>query len=203
MKEFWNDRYKNEAFAYGEEPNEFFKAQLTKLNAGKILLPAEGEGRNGVYAAKLGWEVTAFDISEEGKNKAEQLARKNKVTINYIVDAFNELKFEKEKYDAIGLIYAHFPPEDKSNFHKILNTYLKKGGMIIFEAFSKKHLKYNLDNPKAGGPKNEDILFSIEELRTDFDNYEILELSENEIELNEGLYHIGLGSVIRFVGRKR
>lgn len=46
--------------AYGTEPNAFFKAQLDQLTPGRLLLPAEGEGRNAVYAAKKGWEVAAF-----------------------------------------------------------------------------------------------------------------------------------------------
>jgi hypothetical protein len=66
----WNERYANEEFAYGEEPNNYLKEQLTKLDAGKILFPAEGEGRNAVFAAKEGWTVSAFDISNEGLRKA-------------------------------------------------------------------------------------------------------------------------------------
>ena len=75
-------------------------------------------------------------------------------------------------------------------------------GIIIFESFSKKHIDYITANEKVGGPKDVDSLFSIEEIKADFPNYEIIELEEKEIELNEGLFHIGTGSVIRFVGRK-
>lgn len=53
MKEMWDKRYGNTEYAYGEEPNAFFKKTLDKLDLkGSILLPAEGEGRNAVYAAK-------------------------------------------------------------------------------------------------------------------------------------------------------
>lgn len=68
----WNDRYKNPEYAYGISPNEFIKGELQTLNPGKILFPGEGEGRNAVYAAKLGWDVSAFDISEEGKKKSDK-----------------------------------------------------------------------------------------------------------------------------------
>ena len=81
----WNDRYSNEEFAYGEEPNNYLKEQLEKLNPGTILFPAEGEGRNAVFAAKLGWEVWAFDISAEGKDKAMKLVATNNVAIDYQV----------------------------------------------------------------------------------------------------------------------
>ena len=201
--ERWNDRYSNAAFAYGEEPNNFFKEQIEKLNPDTILFPAEGEGRNAVYAAKLGWEVAAFDISEEGKNKALKLAEANNVTIDYKVGELETLNYQPEQFDAIALIYAHFPAEIKSQLHKTLETYLRKDGIIIFEAFSKKHLEYLAINDKVGGPKDIESLFSIEEIKADFPNYEIIQLEETEIELNEGLFHNGKGSVIRFVGKKK
>lgn len=201
--ERWNDRYSNSAFAYGEEPNNFFKEQIEKLNPGTILFPAEGEGRNAVFAAKLGWKAAAFDISEEGKNKALKLAEANNVTLDYKVGELETLNYQPDQFDAIALIYAHFPAEIKSQLHRILETYLRKDGIIIFEAFSKKHLEYLAINDKVGGPKDIESLFSIEEIKADFPNYEIIQLEETEIELNEGLFHNGRGSVIRFVGKKK
>jgi len=199
----WNDRYKETEFAYGIEPNEFLKEQIDKLKVGTILFGAEGEGRNAIYSAKNGWNVNAFDISEEGKNKALKLAKENNVSIDYKVGQLPDLDFENEQFDAIALIYAHFPSNIKSEYHKILDKKLKKGGIVIFEAFGKNHLKYRNENPKVGGPPDLDSLFSTEELKSDFKNYEILKLEEKEIELNEGLYHNGKGSVTRFVGRKK
>lgn len=199
----WDDRYKSKEFAYGEEPNNFLKEQLEKLNPSTILFPAEGEGRNAIFAAKLGWTVSAFDISEEGKNKAIKLAEVNNVSIDYQVGELEILDFEEQQFDAIALIYAHFPAAIKSEIHTQLDKLLRKNGIIIFEAFSKKHLEYVTKNEKVGGPKDIESLFSIEEIKADFPNYEIIELEEKEIELNEGLFHNGTGSVIRFVGRKK
>ncbi|MEL1253241.1 class I SAM-dependent methyltransferase [Flavobacterium sp. DGU38] len=199
----WNDRYSNEEFAYGTTPNNYLKEQLEKLNPGTILFPAEGEGRNAVFAAKSGWIAEAFDISTEGKNKALKLAEINNVMINYQVGELEFLNYQAEQFDAIALIYAHFPAEIKSAIHKTLQQYLRKGGIVIFEAFSKKHLEYLAKDDKVGGPKDIESLFSIEEIKSDFPDYEIIELEEKEIELNEGLFHNGKGSVIRFVGRKK
>ena len=198
----WNDRYSKDEFAYGVEPNNYLKEQLEKLDAGTILFPAEGEGRNAVFAAKLGWKVSAFDISVEGKNKAMRLAEANAVTIDYQVGELQTLNYNPGQFDVIALIYAHFPPDIKSLYHKTLDRYLRKNGLVIFEAFSKKHIDYNSLNEKVGGPKDIASLFSMDELKSDFANYETIELEEKEIELSEGLYHNGKGSVIRFVGRK-
>lgn len=199
----WNERFSAEEFAYGEEPNLYLKEQIEKLPTGKILFAAEGEGRNAVFAARLGWTVSAFDISIEGKKKAQRLAEKNKVTLDYRVGELETLQFQPEEFDAVALIYAHFPAEIKSFYHKTLDTYLRKGGIIIFEAFSKKHLEYVTKNEKVGGPRDIQSLFSIDEIKSDFANYEIIELAEKEIELSEGSFHNGTGSVIRFVGQKK
>jgi 2-polyprenyl-3-methyl-5-hydroxy-6-metoxy-1,4-benzoquinol methylase len=199
----WNDRYSKEEFAYGEHPNNYFKEQLEKLPIGSILFPAEGEGRNAVFAARMGWTVSAFDISVEGKNKAMRLAAVNKVTVDYQVGELQTLHYNPEQFDAIALIYAHFPADIKSSYHKTLDKYLSKKGTVIFEAFSKRHVDYIAMNEKVGGPKDISMLYSIDELKSDFANYEVIELIEKEIELSEGLFHNGKGSVIRFVGRKK
>jgi SAM-dependent methyltransferase len=198
----WNERYSKAEFAYGEQPNNYLKQQLETLQPGNILFPAEGEGRNAVFAAKLGWNVSAFDISIEGKNKALQLAKANNVTIDYQVGELQTLNYQANQFDAIALIYAHFPAHVKSFYHQTLNRFLRKNGIVIFEAFSKRHLDYIARNEKVGGPKDIGSLFSIEELKSDFAGYKVIELAEQEIHLNEGEFHNGTGSVIRFTGRK-
>jgi 2-polyprenyl-3-methyl-5-hydroxy-6-metoxy-1,4-benzoquinol methylase len=201
MKQFWEDRYGKEEFAYGEEPNQFLKEQLTSLEPGTILFPAEGEGRNAVFAAELGWNVYAFDLSSEGQRKANLLAQKKDVEIDYILDPISDLPYTTNQFDAMVLIYAHFPADVKSTFHKLLSSYVKPGGVVIFEAFSKNHLVLN--NEKAGGPKDINMLFSVEEIQSDFSDFEVRYLKEEEVELSEGLFHNGISSVVRFVGRKK
>lgn len=202
MKDFWNERYRNEQYAYGVIPNVYFKNQLAKYKPGRILMPAEGEGRNAVYAATLGWDVVAVDQSEEGRKKAEKLAKQHNVTIDYKVGEFSDFNFQEESFDAIGLIYAHFTPDKKSTYHILLSEYLKTGRIIILEAFSKEHLKVSADNKIPSGPKNLEMLYSQDEIIQDFPNFECVELIQKEVELKEGLYHIGRSSVIRFLGKK-
>lgn len=203
MLELWNERYRQPEYAYGKLPNDYLHAKLPLFAPGKILFPAEGEGRNAVYAATLGWDCHCFDQSTEGRKKALDLAAAQGVTIQYQAAEFQQLDYPEESFDAIALIYAHFPADLKSAYHRRLCTWLKKGGIIIFEAFSKEHLNFNRVNEKVGGPKDAGMLFSLEEIRADFSGFEILELEEMTVELNEGLYHVGTGSVIRFLGRKR
>lgn len=201
MKEFWNDRYSKEEYAYGQEPNEFFKSQIQNIRPGKIFLPCEGEGRNAVYAAKLGWKVTALDWSEAAKEKAEKLATINNVNIEYHICDILDFTVEKRKFNAIGLIFAHFPSQIRMKIHSKLITILEPEGKIILEGFSKNHVSYQKINPQIGGPQNPDLLYSIEELEKDFYGLKFEILQEKEVYLNEGLFHIGWGSVVRMVGK--
>lgn len=203
MTNFWDSRYANPVYAYGIQPNDFFQEALDTYEVtGKILLPAEGEGRNAVYAAKKGLAVSAFDTSIEGRKKALALAEKEKVIINYEVGNLFDLSFVNDKFDAAALIYAHLPPPVRSSYNKQITAMLKVGGLLILEGFSTGHLPLRKANPSVGGPDNLEMLFSIDEIKSDFPGFEVLQLEEVEIELNEGLYHNGRGKVIRFIGRK-
>ena len=109
MENFWDIRFKEKEYAYGTLPNMFFKQVIDTYHVkGKLLLPAEGEGRNAVYAAKQGLEVYAFDTSIEGKNKALKLASQNKVHINYEVGDFFNLQVVNEKFDAVATDFCPF-----------------------------------------------------------------------------------------------
>lgn len=202
QRSHWDERYAQEAYAYGEEPNEYLKERLAGLRPGTILLPADGEGRNSIYAATQGWTVHAFDLSTEGRWKALQLADKRGVEIDYRVGEMVTLGYRAAQFDAVALVYAHFPPAQRAGLHREINALLKPGGSIILEAFSKNHLPYRAKNPAVGGPPDRDTLFSIEEVQRDFPGFEVIELAEKEVELHEGLYHNGTGLVVRFTGRK-
>jgi hypothetical protein len=194
---FWNERYQQSDYAYGKTPNLFYFTELQKLTPGKLLLPFEGEGRNAVAAAKLNWEVTAFDISEKGKDKAGKLAEENHVQIDYKLGELSQLALKDNSFDAIALIYAHLPPAMRSSFHQTLISKLKPGGWLILEAFHPKQL----GNP-SGGPKQLDMLYTEDLLAADFAELKIILLTNTEVELDEGLYHKGKAHVVRMVARK-
>ena len=166
-------------------------------------MPADGEGRNGVFAATLGWKVDAFDISTEGKRKAELLADKHMVNIHYVIGACGQITFPENSFDAIALIYMHLPPAFMAECHRQLVEYLKPGGVIIFEGYSKKHVAYQHANPTAGGPRDIDMLFDIAQIQREFPSISFTSLSEEEIDLQEGQFHEGKAMVIRFTGKKK
>lgn len=203
MKEMWNKRYASETYVYGEHPNEFLKAILSKYNLnGSVLLPAEGEGRNAVYAAMVGMNVVAFDISKEGKKKALRLAKKRSLSLDYHVGDFSEMPFKENSFDVVALIFAHFPADIRQDYYNKMIQLLKPGGLVVLEGFSTNQLEWEKKNPNAGGPDNIDLLFSISAVKREFAMLDILELDESVVELREGSLHCGSGSVVRFVGRK-
>lgn len=199
MIDFWNERYAEKEYAYGIHPNQFLADSILKLpKHGKILFPAEGEGRNAVYAAKNGFEVTAFDLSSGGKKKADKLANDNDVKIDYEVGMLEDLNFEPNSFDGVVLIYAHFPKAIRKAVHQQILRLVKPNGVIVFEAFSKEQLDY-----PSGGPKEVAMLFSEEEVKEEFENVDFDFIKTEIIELNEGAFHQGKGSVVRFTGKKR
>jgi hypothetical protein len=198
MREHWDTRYTQEAFSYGIHANDFFSQSLAKLKIGKILLPGEGEGRNAVYAASHGWEVDAFDFSEKGRNKALGLAEEHKLFFNeYSISDYSDYKPRDNHYDVVGLIYAHAVPEIRSLLHYKMINALKTGGVIILQGFSKLQL-----GKDSGGPKQLDMLYSVDEMSKDFAGLSIELLEQKEVELSEGIYHQGAASVINMIAKK-
>lgn len=195
---FWDERYSGEEFIYGTEPNQFFKEQIDKIpKPGKLILPGEGEGRNAVYAARAGWQVDAFDQSKIAKQKALILAQQYAVQINYKVIDLNNFSPEKNYCNAAAVIFVHLPPAERVELHKKLIGSLTKGGIIILELFSKNQL-----GKESGGPQDLEMLYTLNEIKTDFKEMKTIMLEERNIILNEGEKHSGEASVIRFVGKK-
>jgi hypothetical protein len=203
MVSFWNERYSEQGFAYGKLPNEYFREKLANTKTGSLLLPAEGEGRNAVYAALLGWQVTAFDLSEAGKAKAMILADNNNVFIEYDVCDFAHAFYPAPGFDAVALIFAHFAPALRATFHSQVVQWLKPGGYLIVEAFAKQHTRHQQANPAAGGPQQSELLYSLSELVSDFKGIDFIEALETETQLSEGPYHAGAASVVRLFGTKK
>ncbi len=195
MNDFWNQRYSQPEYAYGAEPNEFFREQLMELAPGKLLLPAEGEGRNAVFAALQGWMVTAFDPSAEGKRKASLLAAKFGVTFDYLIAGFESVQLQENYFDVVSLIYAHHP--QWQSVYASITRFLKPGGTLIIEVFGREQLKYS-----SGGPKEPQMLTTAEELKTVLSLMSNLTTWDETIELTEGRYHQGTAAVVRCVAVK-
>ena len=197
MSKFWDERYSNKEYIYGVLPNEFFRTHLSVLKPGKLLLLAEGEGRNAVYAAKQGWEVDAVDSSQQARIKALKLAEENNVKINYQVNSLEDFIPKLSAYDAVGIIFVHQGYQVSKIFHSRAVEALKPGGKIILQVFEKEQL-----GRKSGGPSDIDLLYSLDDIKNNFHSLNAEILSKEKLVLFEGEFHSGEGIVINFVGIK-
>jgi SAM-dependent methyltransferase len=195
---FWDEKYQDSEYVYGTSPNAFLKDYLSNVgNHLKILFPCDGEGRNAVYAASLGHEVTAFDFSQSGKEKALKLAKDNQVNIDYHVEDAITFYYGIKDFDLIVFVFAHFLPEVRHLIHQKAKHSLKQGGTILLEAFSPEQLENS-----SGGPKNPAMLYTEEILTDDFTGLQISTLQKLEAVLDEGPLHQGKASVVRLIARK-
>jgi len=195
--DFWDARFAEAQYAYGKAPNTFVKETLAAIESrGKILFPAEGEGRNAVFAAQLGWDVYAFDTSVEGRRKAMDLAEEQGVRIQY--DLISYLEFdEAEQYDLVVPVFNHMPPSKREEVHKRYIRSLKPRGKVILEGFNKKQL-----GNTSGGPRSLEMLYDVQTLAEDFKELKLDKLAETTRVLSEGPYHTGHAELIQLIGTK-
>ena len=197
--QMWDEKFSREGYFYGFEPNVFIESQ-TKLLApqSKVLCLGEGEGRNAVYLADRGFEVTALDASAIGMTKA--LAMASKRGVNFKVELLDLEQWNpKEKYNAVVTSYLHLEePLRTQAFQKAIST-LSPQGYFIGEFFS-----INQIPRESGGPKKPSLLYTLASLESIFslEDCEIISLEECDVPLDEGNGHQGDALVIRVIVKK-
>lgn len=192
----WDERYSATEYIYGTEPNEFLASQC-ELLSGAVLSIGEGEGRNAVFLATRGIEMHCIDGSRVGMEKASTLAASKGVQISTMVGDLAEFSPASESFDGAISIFAHLPSSIRYRLYPLLIESLKPGGIFLMESYSVDQL-----GRETGGPKDADMLMSMDKIRSEFDGLEIVSLQEIERDVVEGTHHTGLASVVQFVGRK-
>ena len=201
---FWDERYRDEAFVYGETPNEYLAAQRDRFRPGmRALVPGDGEGRNGVWLAEQGLDVVTVDLSEAGVNKARQLAAKRGVRITAIRADLATWAWPAGEFDLVAAIFLHLPPDIRRPIHRNMLAALRPGGLLVIEAYRPEQIQYREKYGSRGGPPAVEMLFSEAMLREDFAGADVVELASGEADLKEGANHFGLGAVVHGVFRRR
>jgi len=193
----WDERFNTAEYIYGTEPNDFLVAVAAHIPAGKVLCLADGEGRNGVYLATLGYEVTAVDQSAVGLEKARKLAQSKSVKLTTIQANLADFEIEADTWDGIVSIYCHLPSHLRKSLYPQVVQGLKLNGVFVLEGFSPQQLQYD-----TGGPKDLDLLPDLVTLQQELNplSWEVSQALERE--LQEGRYHNGQAAVIQILGRK-
>ena len=194
----WDERYQTPEYIFGDQPCQWLIMNQHRFpQSGQALALGDGEGRNGVFLAELGFEVTSVDLSEVGLSKARDLARKRGVTIQTVQADLEHYEIEAESQDLIVSIYCHLPDAIRKLVHERAEVALKPGGLFILEAFHHSQLNY-----QSGGPKTTDLLYDLDALLDDFQTLQILEAFDGLCYLDEGARHSGIGHIVRLVLQK-
>ena len=196
QQEFWNGKFSKADFFYGTNPNEFLASNLGLLKEHKkMLCLGEGEGRNAIFFAKEGFNVTAIDASDLGLEKLENRAIEENLDIKKVCMDLN-LWEANEKYDVIIASYLHMYKNEREELFKKIEESLNSSGYFIGEFFSTKQISY-----KSGGPKDLDLLYTIEDFTNYFEKCD-KKVTEEIVNLDEGIGHQGEACVIRVVIKK-
>lgn len=197
----WDQRYQEEGFAYGTDPNDFLASEFSRIpKGGRVLCLAEGEGRNAVFLARQGYCVTAVDQSAVGLKKAQELATEQGVEILTVVADLADFDLGTEAWDGIVSISAHVPPGLRQSIHGQVSTALKKGGVFILEAYTERHLE--MDGVGGPPPSQKQLFMSLAALRLELGGLHCVVGAEVERNIAEGKYHQGASAVVQLVACK-
>lgn len=162
MKSQWDERYAADEYVYGTEPNDFLREVARRIPQGPVLLLAEGEGRNAVHLAELGYEVTALDQSAPGLAKAQRLAAQRGVELTTLEADLADYEIEPGAWSGIVAIFMHLPPELRARILGQVGRGLRPGGVFVMEAYTPAQLTH-----RTGGPPVRELLVTLEELRSE------------------------------------
>ena len=198
-QKMWDERFSQTEAVYGESPNAYLQVQAFRLKPRmKVLVPADGYGRNGIWLAKQGLQVHTVDLSPVGVERARNAARAAGLSMTIELGDLSAWKWPVEQFDAVVSIFLHLPPDLRAKTHVSMLRALKPGGIVILEAFTPAQLQHT-----SGGPKQAELLYTSDILRQDFEGAEMLELEELEIQLDEGHMHSGAAAVVHGVFQRR
>lgn len=196
-REFWDTRYSEAELTYGSEPNDFLREMAPRIPPGPVLGLGEGQGRNAVHLATLGHAVTAVDQSPVGLARARELAISRGVTLSTVVADLADFDFGATSWSGIISIFCHLPSTLRRDLYPRCAAALAPGGVFILEGYTPRQLKYD-----TGGPKELDLLDTLDELRSLLPGLDLEVGRELLRDIREGAHHQGLGAVVQVVARK-
>jgi len=193
---FWDGRYGDESYLFGERPNAFLERQADRLQPGMtVLAVADGEGRNGVWLARQGLKVTSTDISPKAVAKAWALAARHGVEVDAQLADLEAWDWPVEAFDVVVGVFIQFaPPAMRDRLFTRMKQALKPGGLLLLEGYRPEQLAYG-----TGGPGQVENLYTEALLREAFSDMAVVELASYDAGITEGSGHSGLSALIDLV----
>ncbi len=194
---FWDEKYSGAALKFGDKPNRLLVDESWRLNPGsKVLVPGDGEGRNGLWLAGQGHDVTMVDASAVGLRKALSRALALGVKIRTECADLRDWPWPRAQFDAVVSVALHFSAADRPDLRRRMADGLKPGGLMIFELFTPAHRMLGV-----GGPPHDELLVTADLLRADLPDVEWLLLEQGPTELRHGSAKDGRADTVRGVAR--
>jgi SAM-dependent methyltransferase len=193
----WEQRYAIDDYLFGTEPNEFLRDNTDQLPQGSVLCLAEGEGRNAVFLAGLGYDVSSIDLTEGGVAKTRRLAAAREVTVDAAVGDLAQTDLGRGRWNAIVSIFAHMPPKVRGNLHRRVVAALAPGGVFLLEAYTPDQVGRG-----TGGPSLPEMTMTLAGLRDELAGLDFVHGQELVREIVEGPGHTGVGSVVQVIARR-
>jgi cyclopropane fatty-acyl-phospholipid synthase-like methyltransferase len=197
----WNERYQADDYVFGTEPNAFVRAIAERLvPSGKTLAIAEGEGRNAVFLAKQGHQVTTWDYAEAGLVKCRRLAAQHQVEVQTQCVDLQVVDWAQEqgRWDQVVCVFGHFPPDLRKKTLQGVKQAIRPGGYYISEVYSTSQLAYG-----TGGPKDVALLYRAQDLLDAFTDWHIIHFFVGEVYREEGTGHHGLSHVMQLLAQRK
>jgi len=193
----WDKRYDVEEYVYGEDPNTFLEENHSVLPVGRILCLAEGEGRNAVFLARQGYEVTAVDSSSVGLTKGRRLAERHGVEVSWVHADLAEFEIGHDRWEGIVSIFCHLPPELRHRVHAQIVPGLRPGGVLLPEGFTVDQLELG-----TGGPPVAELMLSQDIVQNGLSGLEFDHLEEMRRDISEGTNHLGISAVVQAIATR-
>lgn len=138
----FNNIYASKKPGFATEPNAFLVSTAEGLKQGRALDIGMGQGRNSVYLALKGWDVTGFDMSDEGIAIARRNAERAGLKINAILTTEDAFDYGTERWDLIVFMYEPFPITTAAYVERLRRS-LRPGGIIVIESFGEEETVQN------------------------------------------------------------
>ena len=195
----WDKRFERDEYIFGKKPaNALVKLEHHLVPKGRTLVVADGEGRNSVYLASRGFDVTATDYSTVGLAKAKALAEEHNVSVNYLFEDIFDRDWSSRQYDNVVAIFIQFvPPSHMRSVLQELSTATKPGGTLLLHGYTPQQVTFG-----TGGPTNTEHMYTQAMLREIYQDLNIIVCEEYIADLDEGLGHSGRSALIDFIGKR-
>jgi SAM-dependent methyltransferase len=130
----FNNVYKSDKPGYATQPNALLVSTVEGRKPGRALDIGMGQGRNSVFLALKGWDVTGFDMSDEGIATARRNAERAGVRINATLGTEDAFNYGTNQWDLVVFMYEPFPVTSAAYVERLRQS-MKPGGIIVIESF--------------------------------------------------------------------